>query len=70
MTITAQQRLDDPPALEAADPGGMLRQVASAAAQIRTALRAVTETDLGPVVSPRPAAGGGGLRDGRIGDRG
>jgi len=57
VTLTAQQRLDDPLALEAADPSGMLRQVASAAADIRTALRAVTETDLGPVVSAgRPRA--------------
>jgi glucose/mannose-6-phosphate isomerase len=30
-------RLDDPGAIEAADPGGMLRQVASSAAQIRQA---------------------------------
>jgi len=32
--------------VEAADPGDMLRQVASAAAQVRTALRSCAETDL------------------------
>ena len=32
--------------IEAADPGDMLRQVASAAAQVRTALRSCAETDL------------------------
>ncbi len=47
MTITAQQRLDDPVLLEVGDPGGMLRQVASAAAQVRTALRLTAEADLG-----------------------
>ena len=39
-------RLDDPELVEAGDPGGMLRQVASSAAQVRTALRACDETDL------------------------
>ncbi len=39
-------RLDDPELVEAGDPGGMLRQVASSAAQIRTALRACDEADL------------------------
>jgi glucose/mannose-6-phosphate isomerase len=39
-------RLDDPELVEAGDPGGMLRQVASSAAQVRTALRACAETDL------------------------
>jgi len=39
-------RLDDPELVEAGDPGGMLRQVASSAAQVRTAVRACDETDL------------------------
>jgi Bacterial phospho-glucose isomerase C-terminal SIS domain/SIS domain len=39
-------RLDDPEIVEAADPGGMLRQVASSAAQVRTAIRACAEADL------------------------
>jgi glucose/mannose-6-phosphate isomerase len=42
----AADRLDTPDVIEAADPGDMLRQVASAAAQVRTALRACAETDL------------------------
>jgi len=68
MTATAGERLDDVAHLEAADPSGMLRQVASAAAQIRKGLRATEETSLGPVVSAgRPRAivacgmGGSGL---------
>ncbi|MGE5289259.1 MAG: bifunctional phosphoglucose/phosphomannose isomerase [Micromonosporaceae bacterium] len=49
--------LDDENMLETADPGGMLRQVASSAAQVRTAERAVAETDLGPItVQGRPRA--------------
>ena len=58
-------RLDDPDLVEAGDPGGMLRQVASSAAQVRTALRACAETDLsafGPDTRPRAivvAAAGG-----------
>jgi glucose/mannose-6-phosphate isomerase len=39
-------RLDDPELVESGDPGGMLRQVASSAAQVRTAVRACDETDL------------------------
>jgi hypothetical protein len=39
-------RLDDPELVEAGDPGGMLRQVASSAAQVRTALRACDEANL------------------------
>ncbi|HEY3877175.1 MAG TPA: SIS domain-containing protein, partial [Trebonia sp.] len=39
-------RLDDTEIVEAGDPGGMLRQVASSAAQVRTALRACAEADL------------------------
>jgi glucose/mannose-6-phosphate isomerase len=44
--VLAADRLDTPDVIEAADPGDMLRQVASAAAQVRTALRACAETDL------------------------
>jgi hypothetical protein len=39
-------RLDDAELVEAGDPGGMLRQIASSAAQIRSALRACDEADL------------------------
>jgi glucose/mannose-6-phosphate isomerase len=58
-------RLDDPELVESGDPGGMLRQVASSAAQVRTALRACDETDLSalrPDSRPRAiiAAGAGG----------
>ena len=58
-------RLDDPEIVEAGDPGGMLRQVASSAAQVRTALRACAEADLsaiGPETRPRAivVAGSGG----------
>ncbi len=42
----AADRLDMPDVIEAADPGDMLRQVASAAAQVRTALRSCSEADL------------------------
>jgi Bacterial phospho-glucose isomerase C-terminal SIS domain/SIS domain len=57
-------RLDDPELVEAGDPGGMLRQVASSAAQVRTALRACDEADLSslnPDTRPRAiiAAGAG-----------
>jgi glucose/mannose-6-phosphate isomerase len=44
--VLAADRLDTPDVIEAADPGDMLRQVASSAAQVRTALRACAETDL------------------------
>src|ERR1035438_4257104 len=47
MTMTAQERLDDVRLLQTADPSGMLRQVASSAAQVRTAIRLAAETDLG-----------------------
>ena len=58
-------RLDDPELVEAGDPGGMLREVASSAAQVRTALRTCAETDLSalsPDTRPRAiiAAGTGG----------
>jgi glucose/mannose-6-phosphate isomerase len=42
----AADRLDTPDVIEGADPGDMLRQVASSAAQIRTALRSCLEADL------------------------
>ncbi len=44
--VLAADRLDTPDVVEAADPGDTLRQVASAAAQVRTALRSCAETDL------------------------
>jgi len=61
----AALRLDDTELVEAADPGGMLRQVALAGAQVRTALRACAEADLSalsPEVRPRAivVAGSGG----------
>jgi len=49
--LSAQDRLDDLSLLEAADPGGVLRQAASAAAQVRTSARVTAETDLGAVTS-------------------
>ena len=54
--VLAADRLDTPDVLEAADPGDMLRQVASSAAQVRTALRSCQETDLSafaPDIRPR-----------------
>ena len=51
MNLSAQDRLDDLSLLEAADPGGVLRQAASAAAQVRTSARVTAETDLGAVTS-------------------
>jgi glucose/mannose-6-phosphate isomerase len=54
--VLAADRLDTPDVIEAADPGDMLRQVASAAAQVRTALRSCAETDLSafsPEARPR-----------------
>jgi glucose/mannose-6-phosphate isomerase len=58
-------RLDTPDVIAAADPGNMLRQVASAAAQVRTALRSCAEADLStftPDTRPRAilVAGMGG----------
>ena len=53
----ASDRLDDAELVEAADPGGMLRQVASSASQVRSAVRACSEVDLSPVINPgRPRA--------------
>ena len=55
--VLAADRLDTPDVIEAADPGDMLRQVASAAAQVRTALRSCAETDLSAFASEgRPRA--------------
>src|SRR5579864_6063938 len=54
--VLAADRLDTPDVIEAADPGDMLRQVASSAAQVRTALRSCQETDLSaftPEARPR-----------------
>ena len=66
--VLAADRLDTPDVVEAADPGDMLRQVASAAAQVRTALRSCAETDLSafsPETRPRAIVvagmGGSGL---------
>ena len=57
MADVDQWRLDDPGEVEAADPGGMLRQVASSAAQVRSSLQATQETDFGEVVGAgRPRA--------------
>jgi glucose/mannose-6-phosphate isomerase len=63
--VLAADRLDTPDVVEAADPSDMLRQVASAAAQVRTALRSCAETDLSsftPDTRPRAivVAGMGG----------
>jgi glucose/mannose-6-phosphate isomerase len=55
--VLAADRLDTPDVIEAADPGDMLRQVASAAAQVRTALRSCQETDLSALTpQDRPRA--------------
>ena len=43
MEPLAADRLDDPELVEAGDPGGVLRQVASAAAHVRIAVRAAHE---------------------------
>ena len=55
--VLAADRLDTPDVVEAADPGDMLRQVASAGAQVRTALRSCAETDLSALTpDARPRA--------------
>jgi glucose/mannose-6-phosphate isomerase len=66
--VLAADRLDTPDVIEAADLGDVLRQVASSAAQVRTALRSCLETDLSALVPElRPRAivvagmGGSGL---------
>jgi glucose/mannose-6-phosphate isomerase len=48
---TARERLDDPAALEAADPARVLCQVALSATQVRVAAQTAAETDLGSVLS-------------------
>ncbi len=60
--VLAADRLDTPDVIAAADPGDMLRQVASAAAQVRTALRSCLETDLSaftPDARPRAIVAAG-----------
>jgi glucose/mannose-6-phosphate isomerase len=53
----AADRLDDAELVEAADPGGMLRQVASSAAQVRSAVQTCSEVDLSSATSAgRPRA--------------
>src|ERR1700731_3835193 len=66
--VLAADRLDMPDVIQAADPGDMLRQVASAAAAVRTALRSCLEADLSaftPDARPRAIVvaglGGAGL---------
>jgi glucose/mannose-6-phosphate isomerase len=66
--VLAADRLDTPDVIEAADPGDMLRQVASSAAAVRTALRSCQEADLSafaPDARPRAIVvaglGGAGL---------
>ena len=57
MPDLAEWRLDDPAEIEAADPGDMLRQVASSAAQVRSALLATQETEFGELAGAgRPRA--------------
>src|SRR5215472_7914538 len=57
VTMAAQERLDNVTLLEAADPSGMLRQVASSAAQVRESARAANEADLGELIAGgRPRA--------------
>ena len=58
----AADRLDTPDVIEAADPGDVLRQVASAAAQVRTALRSCQEANLSaftPDARPRALVAAG-----------
>jgi glucose/mannose-6-phosphate isomerase len=57
MSTVALDRLDDPVALEEFDPSGMLRAVASSAAQIRSSLSAVQDASLAPLgLESRPRA--------------
>jgi glucose/mannose-6-phosphate isomerase len=69
--VLAADRLDTPDVVEAADPSDMLRQVASAAAQVRTALRSCAETDLStftPDARPRAIVVAGMGGSGQVGD--
>jgi len=57
VTEDAQERLDTMALLAAADPADMLRQVASSAAQVRTAVRITLEADLDEIIEAgRPRA--------------
>src|SRR5215467_14782192 len=57
VTVDAQERLDTMALLAAADPSDMLRQVASSAAQVRTAVRATQDADLDEIIAAgRPRA--------------
>ena len=52
-----EDRLDDEELLETADPGGMLRQVASSAAQVRAARQVTSEADVSRLLADgRPRA--------------
>jgi glucose/mannose-6-phosphate isomerase len=68
--VLAADRLDTPDVIEAADPGDMLRQVASSAAQVRTALRSCLEADLSaftPDARPRAIVVAGLAGSGLVG---
>src|SRR5215467_11546535 len=74
VTLAAAERLDDAALLETADPSGILRQVASAAAQVRAAARAASEADLGELVagdrrrgSEETRMGGAGIAENKHG---
>jgi glucose/mannose-6-phosphate isomerase len=57
VTPAAQERLDSVALLEAGDPAGMLRQVASSAAQVRESAQVAREADLGEIIAAgRPRA--------------
>ena len=57
MTLDAEERLDTLALLSAADPADILRQVASSAAQVRSAVRATQDADLDELTSAgRPRA--------------
>ncbi|HLK01552.1 MAG TPA: SIS domain-containing protein [Streptosporangiaceae bacterium] len=67
----AEDRLDMPDVIAAADPSEMLRQVASAAAQVRTAERRCAEADMsgfGPESRPRAVIVAGMGGSGTAGD--
>jgi glucose/mannose-6-phosphate isomerase len=64
-------RLDDAEAVEAADPGGMLRQVAASAAQVREAQRAAAEAGVAALAEdgrPRAVVVAGAGASGLAGD--
>src|SRR5260370_18720130 len=69
--VLAADRLDTPDVIEAADPGDMLRQVASSAAQGPTALLSCREADLSaftPDARPRAIVVAGPGRAGPAGE--